>query len=99
MALISLGEYEEAAGLLRSRLLRDPRDLRAVSNLARLLATCPDRNFRNGAEAVNLAELLCRRTDYRDPIALETLAAAYAEAGRFEDAARTSEKAAREGGE
>ncbi len=93
VALISLGKYEEATGLLRLRLLRDPQDLRAVSNLARLLATCPDRNFRNGAEAVNLAELLCRRTDYRDPIALETLAAAYAEAGRFEDAARTSEKA------
>jgi spermidine synthase len=59
------------------------------------LATNPDRRRRNGREAVELAEKACQATSERDPHLLRTLAAAYAEAGRFGDAVVTAKKALR----
>jgi peptidoglycan/LPS O-acetylase OafA/YrhL len=50
------------------------------------LATSPDAAKRNGALAVKLAEDACLQTQYRQPVAVGTLAAAYAEAGRFDEA-------------
>jgi len=38
-------------------------------------------------------EAACKDTGYRNPQYLDTLAAAYAEAGRFQDAVATAEKA------
>ncbi len=68
-----------------------------------MLATCPDAQVRNGSEAVRLGEKACQATAYRDPYLLRSLAAAYAEAGRFDDAIRTAgtsiEVAAAAGGE
>jgi spermidine synthase len=58
-----------------------------------VLATNHDQKNRNGVEAVKLAELACKQTDYQNPFALDTLAAAYAAAGRYPDAVRTAEKA------
>ena len=49
--------------------------------------------MRNGAEAVGLAEELCRRTERKQPDALDVLAAAYAETDRFDDAVRTAQEA------
>jgi hypothetical protein len=43
---------------------------------------------------VELAERACRATGYDDALLLGTLAAAYAETGRFDDAVKTAEKAA-----
>jgi len=63
----------------------------ATNGLAWLRATCPDGRYRSGAEAVRLAAEAVRMRpwpEYRD-----TLAAAYAEAGRFEDAASEQEAA------
>lgn len=62
-------------------------------NLAWSLATSPDAAKRNGALAVKLAEDACQRTQYREPVMVGTLAAAYAEAGRFKDAISTMQKA------
>jgi Flp pilus assembly protein TadD len=50
-------------------------------------------SLRNGAEAVRLAERACELTQHRAPVLLGTLAAAYAEAGRFQEATETAEKA------
>ncbi len=58
-------------------------------NLAWTLATDPDPSKRNGARAVELAEDACRRTHYGETIMVGTLAAAYAEDGRFNDAVST----------
>jgi hypothetical protein len=58
-----------------------------------LLATCPDASLRNGAEAVRLGEKACQLTHYHATPLVGTLAAAYAEAGRFSDAEITAQKA------
>ena len=57
------------------------------------LATDPDPAKRNGALAVKLAEDACQRTRYQEPKTFVTLAAAYAEAGRFDDAIAAARKA------
>ncbi len=56
-------------------------------------ATSADARWRDGAAAVPLAERACALTEHRDANALDTLAAAYAAAGRFADAARTARQA------
>jgi Flp pilus assembly protein TadD len=48
---------------------------------------------RNAARAVELGERAVRLTSRQDPLSLDTLAAAYAEAGRFDDAAATVREA------
>jgi hypothetical protein len=61
--------------------------------LAWILATHRDLALRNGARAVVLAERACQATDYKRPAYLQTLAAAYAEAGRFAEALDAAERA------
>lgn len=78
--------YRESA-----RLKPDQADV--CNNLAWLLATSPDQKLRNGAEAAGWAELACGLTGYTQTVYVGTLAAAYAEAGRFQDATATAEKA------
>jgi Flp pilus assembly protein TadD len=60
-----------------------------------VLAASPDDGLRNGAEAVRLAERACELTQDGEASFLGTLAAAYAEAGRFPEAVTTAEKAER----
>jgi protein O-mannosyl-transferase len=64
-----------------------------LNDLAWLLATCPQADQRDGARAVRFAERACELTQYRRTRMVGTLAAAYAEAGRFPDAVTTAEKA------
>jgi hypothetical protein len=61
--------------------------------MAWLLATAPDDSLRNGPEAVQFGEKACTLTRYRVTAMVGALAAAYAEAGRFDDALITAEKA------
>ncbi len=68
----------------------DADDLNSLNNLAWILATSTDAQTRNGKKAVELAELLCRATDYKVAGALDTLAAAYAENGQFELAVKNA---------
>lgn len=64
-----------------------------ANNLAWVLATDPDAQKRDGPRAVKLAESACQQTRFKITIFIGTLAASYAEAGRFEDAVATAEKA------
>jgi membrane associated rhomboid family serine protease len=57
-----------------------------LNSLAWLLATCPDAAIRNGTRAVELAQRACKLDDWKNPALLDTLAAAYAEAGDFPQA-------------
>jgi tetratricopeptide (TPR) repeat protein len=65
----------------------------ALNNLAWILAANPNPQLRNGPEAVELAERACALTHDSRPLMIGTLAAAYAEAGRFDDAVVTAQKA------
>ena len=64
-----------------------------MNDLAWIRAAAPQAALRDGAAAVKLAEQACKLTEYREPQFIGTLAAAYAEAGRFDDAITTAEKA------
>ena len=68
-------------------------EVTALNNLAWVLATCPDGSVRNGNEAVRCAEEACHLTGFKQSGMVNTLAAAYAEAGRFPDAVKTAETA------
>ena len=59
-----------------------------------MLATNPNASVRNGAEAVELAQRAVELSGGREPAILDTLAAAYAEAGRFPEAVKTAQRAA-----
>lgn len=69
-------------------------DYPAVLNkVAWLLATSPYAGLRNGAEAVDLAQRAARLSGGLEPEIRGTLAAAYAEAGKFPEAVETSRRA------
>jgi Flp pilus assembly protein TadD len=93
-ALGQTGRSAEAVAVLERAVSRHPEDINLAHNLARLLATAPDPRVRNGATALRLAQEVRDRTGGRDPRALDTLAAAYAAVGRFEEARDTARQAA-----
>jgi tetratricopeptide (TPR) repeat protein len=83
----------EALAAWRQLLKSQPNHVPALVQSAHLLSTCPDPALRNGAEAVADAERAARITGGREPHILDALAAAYAEAGRFTEAAQTERHA------
>jgi Flp pilus assembly protein TadD len=91
--LSSRGRRDEAAFEYEASLNLNPRNPAALNDLAWLRAAASDARLRNGTEAVKLAEQACQLTAFREPLLIGTLAAAYAEAGRFEDAVKTGERA------
>jgi Tfp pilus assembly protein PilF len=64
-----------------------------LNNLAWMLATSKDTHIRNGTRAVQLAEQACELTHYSVTLMAGTLAAAYAEAGRFDEAISSAQTA------
>jgi tetratricopeptide (TPR) repeat protein len=91
-ALGSYGKTEEAIKELREALKLNPEDVGSLDYLALILATDDNPDIRNPGEAVRLAEKACELTGYKHPRLLDTLAQAYAAAGRFAEAATTVEK-------
>ena len=92
-SLFQQGDFAGAVARYRLALQSDPGLVRALNNLAWILATSPEAALRDGPEAVRLAEGACRLTQYKQTILVGTLAAAYAEAGRFLEAVTTAEMA------
>jgi tetratricopeptide (TPR) repeat protein len=82
----------QAAGLWK-RLSGKPDDPAAFRELALLLASHPEADLRDGKKAVELATRACKLTSEKNAADLDALAAAYAEAGRFDEAERSAKKA------
>jgi protein O-mannosyl-transferase len=93
MVLAMQGKYREALEEWSTLLATDPRDVVAMNSVAWVLSTSPDASIRDGQKAVALAEQVCQRNARRDPTFLDTLAAAYAEAGQFSKAVATATEA------
>ena len=87
------GRLVEALSEHRRVLELQPGYLPSGNSIAWILATISDPSVRNAQEAIGRAEELCRLTGHSMPSPLDTLAAAYAAAGRFEEAIKTARKA------
>ena len=93
---LSQGWVEFRVDSLRTGNGRRDRDMLSTletAKLAWLMATHALPTVRNGSEAVRLAARSCELTGYTNALCLNALAAAYAEAGQFEQAVTTAEKA------
>ena len=86
-------KYTESLTHLRFALEGEPNRVFVLNLTAALLATCPDRSIRDGVEALALAEKAKQVTAGKDPAVLDTLSAAYAENGRFEEAVQMERQA------
>ena len=93
IALKRMGKVPEAAGHYEQALRIRPDFPGAQNHLAWLLATRLPAESGNAVRAVALAERACKLTDNRVATYLDTLAASYAAAGRFDDAVGTAQKA------
>ena len=91
-AWLAQKHYEEAAANLMEAMRLAPNVPQLMNALAWIYATCPKPEVRNGAEAVRLAERVCRLAGRPGVEYLDTLAAAYAEAGQFPDAIKKAEE-------
>lgn len=80
------GQASDAINHFYQVLALDPDSVTALNNLAWQLATAPEAALRDGNEAVRLAERACQLTGHKEALLIGTLAAAYAEAGRYADA-------------
>jgi tetratricopeptide (TPR) repeat protein len=89
-----VGDRAKAAAHLREAVRLAPDAHGARNDLAWTLATSGDPSIREPEEAIRLAESLVREAETTDPNWLDTLAAAYASAGRFDDAVRSASQAA-----
>jgi eukaryotic-like serine/threonine-protein kinase len=82
--------------LMRKKLLAqkaESGDAGAWNSLAWLLATDPDPEMRDGPSAVGLAERAVALTERKQAHILDTLAAAYAEAGQYTNAVKVQKEA------
>ncbi len=93
-ALAHQGQTRQAVFHYREALRIHPGWSHVANRLAWILATDPDPEIRSGREAVELAERFRRPPDDSNPVFLDTLAAAYAEVGRFSQALETARRAA-----
>jgi Tfp pilus assembly protein PilF len=88
---VRLGKYAEASKEFNYLISLHPRPVtlaRALSDRAWFYASCPDSSFRNGQQAVKDAKAACSIMQWKDEDMIDTLAAAYAEAGDFDSAVK-----------
>jgi protein O-mannosyl-transferase len=84
--LVADHKVAEAIGIFRRGLEVEPRHMIMGNEMAWVMATAPDPALRNAPQAIQIGERLAELTERKEPKPLDTLAAAYAEAGRFGEA-------------
>jgi tetratricopeptide (TPR) repeat protein len=92
-ALLQKGRVDEAIVQYQQALENKPDSPGVLNNLAWLLATSPDAQIRDGVQAVKYAGRACELTHHGEASFVGTLAAAYAEAGRYDDAIAAAQQA------
>ena len=92
--MLQKGRIDEAIADFLKAIQIKPDYLEALNNLAFILATGSQALLRNGPQAVELAQHANQLAGGENPFILHTLAAAYAEAGRFGEAVASVQKAA-----
>jgi tetratricopeptide (TPR) repeat protein len=80
------GELDKALADYQAAVELSPRSASAHQRLAWLLATSTKDRLRDGKKALEHAERACALTNRKDAVCLQTLAAAQAECGRFDEA-------------
>jgi tetratricopeptide (TPR) repeat protein len=85
-ALSTRGRWSEAVERFQAAIAAAPDQALALSGLAWIRATASNPTFLNPSEAVTLAEHADAVTGHRAASVLDALAAAYASAGRFDEA-------------
>jgi tetratricopeptide (TPR) repeat protein len=92
-ALLQKGSLWEAIEQYVTALALAPEDPHSRNNLAWVLATASDSSIRDGPKAVGFAREAVQLSGGREPLFLRTLAAAYAESGRFSEAIAVAQQA------
>lgn len=87
------GAYDQAANDYREAIRLNPEFGRAYFSAAWLMATCRDARYRNAEKAIEAANRAIELDGDKDYRYLDTLAAAYANAGQFDEAKQAALRA------
>ena len=88
---VTIGHYNKALSDYNKAIGINPRNFKLYNAIAWILATCPNKEFRDGNKAVKMAKKAVQLNP--GAMTFDTLAAAYAESGNFEKAIRTQKEA------